>query len=158
MHYDIEETSISNFFLSISTHHDIEETSISKCKTSILVYTDIERFLDIDQSSFDIHIQCRSFALRYRMFCSSISVFFCLGCCSPCSVLDTYCRVNYSLRIKRLACGLRLWNRLTRTSRSQESPSSRLEMIWRSGPLKPRRTLPPSPRLSISPPRGESVA
>jgi hypothetical protein len=121
-HYDIEETSISNLFISISTHHDIEETSISKCKTSILVYTDIEHFLDIDKCSFDIYIRYRSFERRCRMSCSSISVFLCLGCCSSCSVLDTDCRVNYSLRIKRLACGLRLWNRLTRTSRSQESP------------------------------------
>jgi hypothetical protein len=54
-HYDIEETSISNLFISISTHHDIEETSISnlKCKTLILVYTVtyIEDFFDIDKCS-----------------------------------------------------------------------------------------------------------
>ena len=93
-HHDIEETSISIRFLSISTHHDIEETSISKCKTSILVYTDIEDFLDIDKCSFDIYIRCQSFFIRYRMSCSSISVFLCLVCCSSCSFRDTHCRVH----------------------------------------------------------------
>ena len=151
MHYDIEESI------------DIDPFSIDIDSLRHRRNVDIDPFFtDIDPSryrrNFDISVRCRSF------FASISNVFFldicafCLGCCSPCSVLETYCRVNYSLRIKRLACGLRLWNRLTRTSRSQESPSSRLEMIWRSGPLKPRRTLPPSPRLSISPPRGESVA
>jgi hypothetical protein len=132
MHCDIEEKLISNLFISISTHHDIEETSISNYKTSVSVYTDIEDFLDIDQSSFNIHVRYRSFALRYRMLCSSISVLSCLGCCSPCSVLDTYYRVNYSLRIKRLARGLRLWNRLT-----QAGGQSRQGQEWRcrSGPL-----------------------
>jgi hypothetical protein len=146
MHYDIEEKSISNLFISTSIHHDIEETSISMCKTSISVYTDIEDFLDIDKSFFDIHIRYRSFAIRYRMLSSSISVLFCLGYCSPCSVLDTYCRVNYSLRIKRLACSQRLWNRLTRAARRSESARSRVEMPFRSAPLKlPRRLTTPPP-------------
>jgi hypothetical protein len=55
--------------------------------------------LDIDICSFDIHIRYRSYELRYRCFFAWIAV-------APCSVLDTCCRVNYSLRIKRLACGL----------------------------------------------------
>jgi hypothetical protein len=80
-HYDVEETSISIVFIPISSHHDIEETSTSKCKSSILVYTDIEVFLDIDQTSFDIHVRCRSFCfdiefcvLRYLCFFAWVAV------------------------------------------------------------------------------------
>ncbi len=97
---------------SISTQHDIEETSISKFKTSISFYPDIEenvdievqnfdivisryrRFLDINKCSFDVCIRCRSFLIRYRMSCSSISVFLCLVCCSSCSFRDPHCRVH----------------------------------------------------------------
>jgi hypothetical protein len=102
---------------------------ISKCFSISIKAISISMY-DVEALRFDI--EC----CHPRYLC------FCLGCCcSPCSVLDTYCRVNYSLRIKRLACGLRLWNRLTRTTRFQGSPRPRLEMPWRSGPLKRERFL-----------------
>ena len=64
--HDIEGSSISNHETSISMQYDIEETSISK-------FT----FVDIDKCTFDIWIRYRSFVLRYRCLCPSISVFLC---------------------------------------------------------------------------------
>jgi hypothetical protein len=122
-----------------------------------IVISRYRRFLDIDQYSFDIYIRFQSFELRHRMSGSSISVFLCLGCCSSCSVLDTYCRVHYLLRIKRLACGLRLWKRLTQAGRPPESPSSRLEMTDRSAPLTlPRRLTLPEPGETVAQPKRQT--
>jgi hypothetical protein len=38
--------------------------------------------------------------LRYRISCSSMPVFLCLGCCISSLELDTDCSVHYLLRIK----------------------------------------------------------
>jgi hypothetical protein len=118
-----------------SMHYDIEEKSISNFFKSISTHHDIE----------DLRFDIEGCVLRYLCFFAWVAV-------ARCPVLDTYCRVNYSLRIKRLACGLRLWNRLTRATRRSESARSRVEMPFRSAPLKLRR------RLTIPPPRGEWVA
>ena len=124
MHYDIEKKSISNLFISMLTHHDIEETSISKCKTSILVYTDIEHFLDIDQSSFDIHVRCRSFCASISnvlFFDIGVSLFLCLVCCAR---LGTH--------IAEYTIGLPVWP--TPGPPHATTPSSSLEMTDRSAP------------------------
>ncbi len=175
IHYDIEETSISNLFYRyrlITTSKKLRYLSFLYLYRPITIskkfryrsqklrywYIPISKCFSISIKAISISMYDVE-ALRFDIECCIPRYLcFCLGCCSPCSVLDTYCRVNYSLRIKRLACGLRLWNRLTRTSRSQESPRPSLEMPLRSGPLKPRLTIPPCPRLAIPSPRGESVA
>ena len=125
-HHDIEESSISNLFISISIHHDIDETSISKCKTSILVYTDIEHFLDIDKCSFDIYIRCQSFLIRYRMSCSSISVFHCFFAWSAVA------RARLGTHIAEYTIGLPVWP--TPGPPHATTPSSSLEMTDRSAP------------------------
>ena len=148
-HHDIEETSISIRFLSISTHHDIEETSISKCKTSILVYTDIEHFLDIDQSSFDIHVRCRSFCASISnvlFFDIGVSLFLCLVCCAR---LGTH--------IAEYTIGLPVWP--TPGPPHATTPSSSLEMTDRSAPStgRSRRSGARPPERLLQPPERAST-
>jgi hypothetical protein len=59
------------------TQYDIEETSVSKSRTSISLNTDIEDF-SISKNAPSISVyDIEAFVLRYRISCSSISVFFC---------------------------------------------------------------------------------